>query len=131
MKSQYNSDHGTIVNCMDGTVQLPAINFAKHLWTVNWVDVITAAAPEKILSEAKDQETINRIFQNIEASLCDQKIKRLAVVAHSGCDINKVLDKKKKEMLCQSVNFLKDRYEDADVVGIWIDGKEKASKINL
>jgi len=131
MKSQYNSDHGTIVNCMDGKVQLPAIDFSKHIWKVSWVDVVTEAVPEKILSEAKDQDTISRICQNIEASLCGQQTKRLAIVAHSGCDINRVSDDKKKEMLRRAVGYLKNRYTDADVIGIWVDGKIKASKIEL
>jgi hypothetical protein len=131
MKKQYDSDHGTIVNCLDGTVQLPAINFAKHIWKVSWVDVITEAAPEKILSEAKDKETISRIHQNIESSLCGQQTKRLAIVSHSGCDINKAPDDKKKEMLRQAIGYLKERYTDADVIGIWVDGKIKASNIEL
>ena len=131
MEKQYESDHGTLVNCMNGTVQLPAINFAKQIWKVRWVDVITEVAPEKILSEAKDQETVNRICQNIEASFCGQQTKRLAIVAHSGCDINKAPDDKKKEMLHRAVDFLKDRYEDTDIVGIWIDNKGNASKIEL
>ena len=131
MKSCNNSDYGTIVNCMDGTIQLPAIDFVKKLWKVNRIDVITEAAPEKILSETKDQKTIERICQNIEASLCDQHTKRLAIVSHSGCEINIVSDKSKKEMLLKAVNYLKARYMDAEVTGIWFDGNIKASKIEI
>jgi len=131
MKTNNNSDYGTIVNCLDGTIQLPAIDFAKKLWKVNRIDVITDAAPEKILSETKDQKTIERICQNIEASLCDQHTKRLAIVSHSSCDINKVSDKNKKEMLSKAISYLKARYINIEVVGIWFDGNIKATKIEI
>ena len=131
MKKQYNSDHGTVVNCMDGTAQLPVIDFAKHIWKVSWVDIITEAAPDKILSEGKDKETINHIHRNIEASLGSQRTKRLAIVSHSGCDINGAPDDKKIEMLRQSVAYLTNRYKDTDVIGIWIDGKGNVLKIEL
>ena len=131
MKSNNNSDYGTIINCMDGTIQLPAIDFAKKLWKVNRIDVITDVAPEKILSEKKDQKTIERICQNIEASLCDQHTKRLAIVSHSTCDINKASDSSKKEMLQKAISYLKAKYTDIEVVGIWFDGNIKASLIEL
>jgi hypothetical protein len=44
MENQCNSDHGSIINCMDGTVQLLAIDFAKQIWNVNWVDGETKAS---------------------------------------------------------------------------------------
>ena len=131
MKSNNNSDYGTIVNCLDGTVQLPAIDFAKKLWKVNRVDVITEAAPEKILSETKDRETIERICKNIEASICDQHTKRLAIVSHSNCDINNVSDTNKKDMLSKAIGYLKARFIDIEIVGIWFDGNIKATKIEI
>ena len=131
MKNPHNIDYGTIINCMDGTIQLPAIDFVKKLWKVNRIDVITEAAPEKILSEPRDQEIINHICQNIEASLIDQHTKRLAIISHSNCDINKVSDSRKKEMLCQAVSYLKARYPGTEVVGIWFDDNIKATKIEI
>ncbi len=123
MNGPYDSTHGTLVNCIDGTVQLSAIDFAKKTWNVKWVDVITDAAPEKILSEAQDREQVDHIHDNIRVSLSNQQTKRLAVVSHSGCDINKVSDDRKIEMLRRAVDHLRSKYADADVMGIWVDGE--------
>ena len=123
MNTTYNSSHGTLVNCIDGTVQLSAIDFAKKIWNVEWVDVITDAAPERILSEAKDTEKVDHIHNNIDASLCNQRKKLLAIASHSDCDINKVSDRKKIEMLQRAVNHLKSKHADADVIGIWVNGE--------
>ena len=131
MNNNNNSDYGTIVNCLDGTIQLPAIDFAKKLWKVDRIDVITEATPEKILSEMKDQKTIERIYQNIEASICDQYTKRLAIVSHSDCDINNVSDISKKEMLYKAISYLKARYKDIEVVGIWFESNIKAKIIEV
>lgn len=129
MSELYNTDHGTVVNCMDGTIQLPVIEFAKRLWKVGWVDMITDAAPEKILFEAKEKETILRIHQNIKTSLREQKTKHLAIVSHSGCDTNKAPNDKKVEMLHCVVGDLKKIYQDTNVIGIWIDEEGRILKI--
>ena len=123
MSTSYNSLHGTLVNCIDGTVQLPAIEYAKKIWNVEWVDVITDAAPERILSEAKGLEKADHIHDNIEASLCNQIKKRLAIVSHSDCDINTASDWKKIKMLRRAIEHLKSKHTDAEVMGIWINNE--------
>lgn len=130
MNTSYSTAHGTLVNCIDGTVQLSAIDFAKKIWNVKWVDVITDVAPERILSEAKDREEVHHIHDNIEASLCNQRTKRLAIVSHSGCDVNKVSDDRKIEMLRRAVDHLRSKYADADVMGIWVDGEGVPSRLS-
>lgn len=129
MKCQCNSDHGAVVNCMCGTVQLPVIDFAKKLWKVCWVDVITAIAPEKTLSETQDLAAVNHICENIEASSDKQQIKHLAITAHSECDLNNVSDSQKKEMLCQAARFLQNKYKTVEVTAIWIDRNRAISMI--
>lgn len=129
MNESYNSNHGTVVNCMDGMIQLPVIEFVKNVWNVGWVDVITEAAPDKILFENSDNETILRIHRNIQISLEGQKAKHLAIVSHSHCDSHKASDNKKVEMLHCIVGNLKRIYPNADVMGIWIDKEEKICQI--
>jgi hypothetical protein len=40
----------TVVNCIDGRVQLPVIEFLKNRFGVDFVDCITEAAPVRILA---------------------------------------------------------------------------------
>jgi len=123
MGASYNTEHGTLVNCIDGTVQLPAIDFVKKMWNVPWVDVITEVAPERAFSDATSKAEVDHILNNIKSSLVNQQRKRLAIVSHSSCDVYKVSDEKKIEMLHLAVNFLSQSFPDASVTGIWIDKK--------
>jgi hypothetical protein len=116
-------NYGTVVNCIDGTIRLAVIEFLKFTWKVQWIVVTSEAAPEKVLSEHKDTQTIEHIHNNIRASLFNQSKKRLAVVSHYGCDINKSGEFEKKDMLRKAVDYLKSKYPGVEVMGIWV-GKE-------
>ncbi len=50
---------GTVINCMDGRVQFPVLEYLKHKYEVDLVDSITEAGPLKILSERSEQCRIN------------------------------------------------------------------------
>lgn len=130
MNTSYSTAHATLVNCIDGTVQVSAIDFVRKIWNVQWVDVVTDGAPERILSDAKCGGQADHIHTNIETSLCDQRTQRLAIAAHSGCDINEEPDDRKIEMLRLAVNHLKHRYTNAQVIGIWIDHKGLPSSVS-
>ena len=41
----------TVINCMDGMVQLPAINYLKERFEVDYVDSITGPGPNLILAQ--------------------------------------------------------------------------------
>jgi hypothetical protein len=49
------------INCMDGRVQLPVIEWLKKEYEADYVDMITEPGPNKILAENKDQLFINSI----------------------------------------------------------------------
>lgn len=53
----------TAINCMDGRVQLPVINFLMRRFSVEYVDSVTDAGPVKILAEHTDRVTIDLIYQ--------------------------------------------------------------------
>jgi len=41
----------TVINCIDGRIQLPVIEYLKIRFNVEYVDTITEAGPNLILSE--------------------------------------------------------------------------------
>lgn len=120
-KNEFSSNYGTVINCIDGEVQIPAIEFLKHTWKVQWVDVITEAAPEKILSEGTDAKSIAHLLDNLKASFANQAEKRVAVAAHAGCTSNGIDEVEKKEMLRKSIGYLNQQIPGIQAVGIWID----------
>jgi len=128
-KLQSNVNYGTVINCIDAPIRLPVIEFLKFVWKVQWVIVINEAAPEKVLSEGKDAQAIEHIHQNIRASLGNQAQKRLAIVSHYGCNLNKAGDVEKKGMLRKAVDYLKNKYSGVEVLGIWVDKEGKPSNV--
>ena len=52
----------TAINCMDGRVQLPVINYLKDQYKIDYVDMITEPGPIKILSELKDNKLVESII---------------------------------------------------------------------
>ncbi len=42
---------GTAINCMDGRVQLPVINWMKSRYGLDFIDMVTEPGPDKMLSQ--------------------------------------------------------------------------------
>ncbi len=42
---------GTVLNCIDGRVQIPVTNWLKENFDVDYVDLITEPGIDKVLSE--------------------------------------------------------------------------------
>jgi hypothetical protein len=59
----------TAINCMDGTTQLPIIEWLKREYSLDYVDMITEPGPNKILAENKDQTIIDSIKRRVEISV--------------------------------------------------------------
>jgi hypothetical protein len=121
-EGQDKANYGTAVNCIDGEIQQPTIEYLKKVWLVDWVDVITAPAPELLLSECSDNTGIRLINENIQASMAHQERRRVAVVAHCDCIFNTAPTQVKRGMLQGAVRHLRESLTDAEVVGVWIDG---------
>ena len=56
------------INCMDGRVQLPVIRYLQNRFNVDYVDSITEAGPNLILSEAKNTSSTQAIFERLKIS---------------------------------------------------------------
>ncbi len=48
----------TAINCMDGRVQIPAIEWLKRRHQIDYVDMITEPGPNKILSENRERAIV-------------------------------------------------------------------------
>ena len=59
----------TAINCMDGRVQHPVIQFLQERFNANYVDMITEPGPNLILSKQTEKDKINSIINRVEISL--------------------------------------------------------------
>lgn len=75
----------TVINCMDGRTQLPAIEFLKEKYSGDYVDSIIEPGPIKFLSENQDKSTVESIRKRVAISVEKHGSKVVGVVGHFDC----------------------------------------------
>src|SRR3989338_1696422 len=108
----------TCLNCMDGRVQLPVLQWIKENYHVDFVDVITEAGMDGVLSK---QEDISEVLRSIAISVDVNKSTRLFVVGHYDCRGNLVEEDVHRQQISNAVNRLKDHWPDHEIVGLWVN----------
>lgn len=103
---------------MDGRVQLPVLQWIKENYRVDFVDVITEAGMDEVLS---NQEDIREVLRSIAISVNVNKSTRLFVVGHYDCRGNPVEEKVHYHEINCAVKRLKTHWPDHEIVGLWVD----------
>ncbi len=81
--TEKEASHGrfcTVVNCMDGRVQLPVIRYLQNRFAVDYVDSVTEAGPNLLLARRRDADAVASILRRV----------RLSVERHGSVAINLV-----------------------------------------
>src|SRR5580698_928739 len=108
----------TCLNCMDGRVQLPVLQWIKDNYRVDFVDVITEAGMDEVLS---NQEDIREVLRSIGISVNVNKSTRLFVVGHYDCRGNPVEEAVHRQEITSSVKRLKTHWAHLEIVGLWVN----------
>ncbi|MFA5059959.1 MAG: carbonic anhydrase [Candidatus Omnitrophota bacterium] len=119
----------TCLNCMDGRVQFPVLNWIKQNYNVDFVDVITEAGMDCVLS---NQEDVSEILRSIRISVDANKSTRFFVVGHYDCRGNPVEEAIHRQQINNAVNRLKSYWPNHEIIGLWVNKNwqvELASKI--
>ena len=75
----------SVINCMDGRVQLPVIKYLQNRFKVDYVDSITEAGPNLILSEEKNKFSVQSIMHRLKISIEYHNSVGVAIVGHHDC----------------------------------------------
>lgn len=62
-------DFCTVINCMDGRVQLPVIEHLQKRFNAKYVDSITEPGPNLILSEQNNPILVKHILDRLKISI--------------------------------------------------------------
>lgn len=111
----------TAINCMDGRVQLPVINYLSERFKVDYIDSVTEAGPVLYLSEKKDSEQTKSILLRTDISINKHKSIGIAIIAHYDCAGNPSDEKIQRKQLQQAVNFLAGHYPNVEIISLWVD----------
>jgi carbonic anhydrase len=108
----------TCLNCIDGRVQLPILNWIRAQYHIDFVDIITAAGIDGILAS---QENIEEIIRSVNISVNINKSVRIFVAGHYDCRGNLVDEKTHHEHIAKSVKRLKAYWPELDIIGLWVN----------
>lgn len=111
---------GTVLNCMDGRVQVPVIEFIKKNYKVDYVDTITAPGINKILAE-KNNKIIEHIKNCVEISVRIHNSKIIAIAGHYGCAGNPADKETQTKHTLEAIEVLKAGGIDVKIIGLWVD----------
>ncbi len=109
----------TVVNCMDGRVQLPVIHYLQDRFEVLYVDSITEAGPVRSLAEPVDETVSQSILSRVGVSRTHGS-KVVAVVAHDDCAGNPEDEITQRRQLEEAVDLIAGRFPDMSILGLWL-----------
>ena len=111
----------TAINCMDGRVQLPVINYLMERFGVEYVDSITEPGPVKVLAEQTDRQMLDSIFKRVAISVKKHGSQTIVICAHADCAGNPVDDETQKDQLRKAIELLEEKYSDTEILALWLD----------
>ena len=111
----------TVINCIDGRIQLPVIQYLQQKYNVEFIDSITEAGPNLILANNIDYSTIQSIYNKLDISFNNHKSEGLAIVGHYGCTGNPAPKNEQIEQIQKAIKLIQNKYNEKEIIGLWVD----------
>ncbi|HWR64368.1 MAG TPA: carbonic anhydrase [Candidatus Thermoplasmatota archaeon] len=119
----------TAINCMDGRVQLPVIDWMKKHTTADFVDMITEPGPNKILAENNQTDLLQSLKKRVEISVLKHASTQIAIIGHFDCAGNPVDKETQLEQIKTAVQTIQSWGFQIPVIGLWVDDHWTVHKI--
>ena len=119
----------TAINCMDGRVQLPVIDWMKKHSSADFVDMITEPGPNKILAENSDGSLIQSLKKRVEISVVKHSSSQIAIVGHDDCAGNPVDKETQLGQIKAAVRTVQSWGFQILVIGLWVDNHWTVHKV--
>jgi carbonic anhydrase len=120
---------GTVINCMDGRVQLPVIDWLKKHYDLDYIDTVTEPGPELVLSENSDDYTIRSIKRKVDISVSRHNSNLIAVAGHTDCAGNPIDSRTKQGQIAKAVRTVQSWNYDVRVIGLFVDEEWEVRQI--
>lgn len=117
----------TCLNCMDGRVQLPVINYLKEKYSAEYVDMITEAGMNGYLVHSDDLP--DSLLNKIDISLSIHGSNKIFIVGHYDCGGHQVDDATHEKHIREAVEKVKNLHPDCSVTGLWVNSKWKVEEV--
>lgn len=124
-----NGRFATAINCIDGRVQIPVIEWLKNQYHVDYVNLVTEPGPDALLAAGTDETAINSIRHRVELSIIRRNAELIAVVGHYDCAANPVDEDAHLKQILAAVATVEAWYLNREVIGVWVDKDGRVRRI--
>lgn len=108
------------LNCIDGRVQLPVLQWIREQYPIDCVDLITAPGIDEVIAT---QTNIDDIMRFISISVNLNKAAHIFLAGHYDCKGNPVDENTHRDCIGKAVNRLKKRWPELEITGVWINSQ--------
>ncbi len=115
-----DNQFGTAINCIDGRVQLPVLNWLKERYSVSYVDTITVPGVDKIFSET-NTDKIEQLKSNVMVSINAHGSGIVTIAGHHGCAGNPVTKNEHLNHIRKASKIIKSWNLPVKVIGLWVN----------
>ena len=119
----------TAINCMDGRVQMPVIEYLKRKYGADYIDMITEPGPNKILSENRDRTIVESIKKRIEISVLKHNSELIAITGHYDCAGNPVGKDTQLKQILSAIKTVESWNFAVQIIGLWIDENREVCEV--
>ena len=120
----------TVINCMDGRVQLPVNRYLQKKFGVPYVDSITEPGPNRILAKQDDAGLVRSILERLKISVVRHQSVGIAIAGHHDCAGNPTPYNEQVAHIRDAVQFLRSQYRNIQVIGLWVDSDWKVHEVS-
>ena len=113
---------GTVINCIDGRVQYPVLDYLKNKYDVEFFDAANEAGPLKILTDRSDKCRLISLKEQIRVSIEEHESRFIAVVGHHDCAGNPQARSVQEQQIEEALDYLKKAFGDEILyVGLYVN----------
>jgi hypothetical protein len=98
---------GTAINCIDGRVQYPVLDYLNKHFDLEFFDAPNEAGPLHILTDRSDQCRLNSLKEQIRVSVEEHGSRLIALVGHHDCAGNPVTREIQEKQINNALAYLR------------------------
>jgi hypothetical protein len=110
----------TAINCIDGRVQVPVLDWIRFYLNVDYVDLITEPGPDKAIVFGSES-TYNSIFEKATLSIKVLGSRSISIAGHHDCRANPVSKEEHIEQILRSVEIMEEWSLGVRILGLWVN----------
>jgi len=111
----------TVINCMDGRVQVPVIRYLQDRFKADYVDSITEPGPNRVLAEDQNSAQVQSILDRLQISVEKHQSAGIAIVGHHDCAGNPAPKETQLKHIEAALTWIGRLYANVVVIGLWVD----------